>query len=120
MFIKHTDETFIDLKNLCEILLITGVDTAIKWCKKANIKIQIIGKKRVVYRFLVEMEIDKKLVSELKSKYPDKWEELYQCYKDNDRVGYLLLIEDNTELDFRPISKQAIPQSRFSKRLANS
>lgn len=118
--LKQNNKKYLDLKSLCDILPITGIKSAAKWCEDANINIQIIGKKRVVYRFLVEMEIDKKLIKELKKKHPSKWEELYRCYQDNDRLGYLQLIEDEPELDFRPVARQTKPQSRFAQEFSKS
>lgn len=109
-----------DLKTLSQILLVKGSTGATKWCEDHKIKIKIIGNKRVVSRFMVDMEIDKDLIKELKTKYPTKWEELYRCYQDNDRLGYLLLIDENPELDFRPLAQQTAPTSRFAKDFAKS
>lgn len=120
MLTEDQNEKYLDLKSLCSILPITGIKSAVKWCENANIDIQIIGQKRVVYRFLVEMEIDKKLIKELKKKHPNKWEELYRCYRDNDRLGYLLLLDEEPELDFRPVARQSKPKSRFAQDFANS
>ena len=117
---KNLNEKYLDLKSLCNILPLSGIKSVIKWCQDANIEIQIIGNKRVVYRFLVEMEIDKKLVKELKKKYPEKWEELYRCYRDDDRLGYLLLVDDNPELDLRRIAQRVIPKSSQAQKFANS
>ncbi|TGV03580.1 hypothetical protein [Flavivirga rizhaonensis] len=120
MLQDNNSEKFIDLKTLSKLLLLSDIRSAQKWCESKNIEIQIIGKKQLVYSFLVDMELDKKLVSELKKKYPQRWEELYRCYRDNDRIGYLLLIDEDPELDFRSLTQRAIPQSRFSKNLAKS
>lgn len=120
MQIEHTQEKFIDLKTLGNILLIKGLQGITKWCEDHKIPIQILGKKRVAYRFLVEMELDKKLLQDLKNKYPNKWEELYRCYQDNDRLGYLLLIDDEPALDFRPVARQTRPKSQLSQAFADS
>lgn len=85
---------FYELKQLRNILPITDQRTIIKWLSDHHIPTQTIAGKKVVHRFMVDMEIDKSLVKELKQKYPEKWEELYTCYRDNDRLGYLLLIDD--------------------------
>ncbi len=114
------NEKFIDLKTLSQILLIKGAKGATKWCEDHDIKIHIVGNKRVVSKFMVDIEIDKDLIKDLKSKYPNKWEELYKCYIDKDRLGYLLLIDSTPNLDFRPTNQQAIPQSSFAKSLAAS
>lgn len=120
MQIKKANEKFIDLKELSEILLMRGIRSVQKWCKRVNIKIQIVGNKSVVHRFLVDMELDKGLITQLKKKYPKKWEELYKCYVDNDRLGYLLLLEDNPELNIGNISKTVTPMSNTAKDFANS
>ena len=39
-------------------------------------------------------ELDKLLISELKNKYPHKWDSLYQCYQQNDKLGYLQLLAE--------------------------
>ncbi|MFC4633856.1 hypothetical protein ACFO3O_08050 [Dokdonia ponticola] len=85
---------FYELKELRNILPITDQRTIAKWLSDHHIPIQHIAGKKVVHRFMVDMEIDKSLVKELKLKYPEKWEELYTCYQDNDRLGYLLLLDD--------------------------
>jgi len=118
--LENTTDRFIDLKALGDILLIKGIQGITKWCEDHKIPVQVLGNKRVAYRFLVEMELDKKLLQSLKSKYPDKWEELYKCYQDNDRLGYLQLLEEAPELDFRPISKQVKPKSSFAQAFADS
>lgn len=120
MLKENLSEKFIDLKTLSKLLLVSDTRAAHKWCESKNIEVQVIAKKQLVYRFLVDMELDKKLVNDLKKKHPLKWEELYRCYRDNDRIGYLLLLDDNPELNLRPISQQAVPRSRFSKSLAES
>ncbi|EDP94689.1 hypothetical protein U8527_07005 [Kordia algicida OT-1] len=120
MQIKKTDEKFIDLKKLSEILLMRGIRSAKNWCETVGIKIQIVGNKSVVHRFLVDMELDKSLIVQLKKKYPKKWEELYRCYIDNDRLGYLMLLEDNPELNIRKISNTITPMSDTAKSFANS
>lgn len=120
MQLEHTQDKFIDLKTLGGILLIKGTQSITKWCEDHKIPIQILGKKRVAYRFLVEMELDKKLLQNLKNKYPNKWEDLYRCYQDDDRLGYLQILDDEPELDYRPISNQVRPRSRFAKAFASS
>ena len=117
---ENPKNRFIDLKTLGGLLQIKGSQGITKWCEDHQIPIQILGNKRVTHRFLVEMELDKNLVTSLKHKYPDKWEELYRCYQDNDRLGYLQIIDDTPELDFRPISKQVKPKSSFAKAFAET
>lgn len=121
------NEKLIELKELHKILPIKGIQAIIKWCKKAGINIEIVGNKRVVHRFLVDMELDKSLISQLRKKHPKKWEALYNCYKEGDHLGYLLLLEDTPELDkiprqktVRKQSKSTIkPKSNMAKAFAN-
>jgi len=116
---NNNEEKFIDLKELSQLLLFNDTRSALKWCEAKKIEIQKIGKKQVVYQFIVEMELDKKLIKELQKKYPLKWEELYRCYQDNDRLGYLLLIDSNPEMKTTRIKQRVVSQSSFSKGLKN-
>lgn len=120
MLLENNTNRFIDLKALSSMLLLTDIRSAEKWCTEKKISINLIGGKKVVYLFLVEMELDKQLVSQLKLKYPQKWEELYKCYQDRDRIGYLLLIDEDPKLDFRPIAKKVSARSKRAKEFANS
>ena len=120
MLIENNNDRFIDLKSLSKILLLTDIRSTEKWCNNKNIAIQIIGNKRLVHRFLVDMEIDKHLVNGLKNKYPDKWEELYRCYQDDDKLGYLILLDDFVDSSITQSFTRIKPQSRFAKILANS
>ncbi|EDP96491.1 hypothetical protein U8527_10280 [Kordia algicida OT-1] len=119
MQIEKTDEKLIDLKKLCELLLVKGIASAKKWCEQANIKIIEVGNKMVVSKFLVDIELDRHLVKNLKKRYPTKWIELYKCYKDKDHIGYLSLLEDG-DIDSTQISHRVTPISERAKRLANS
>lgn len=110
MQIEKTNEKLIELKELQKILPIKTIVGIVKWCEKAGINIEIVGGKRVVHRFLVDMELDKGLISQLREKHPKKWEALYNCYKEGDHLGFLLLLEDTSEL--KKISR---PKNRFKK-----
>ena len=70
MLTENLSEKFIDLKTLSKLLLVSDTRAAHKWCESKNIEVQIIAKKQLVYRFLVDMELDKKLVNDLKKKHP--------------------------------------------------
>ena len=120
MQIEVKDEKLIDLKKLCELLLVKGVASAKKWCEQANIKIIEVGNKLVVPRFLVDIELDKHLINNLKAKYPSKWVELYRCYKENDHIGYIAILDQDQELDTTPIASRIQPLSNRAKRLLNS
>jgi hypothetical protein len=97
------NEKLIELKDLHRILPLKEIRAISKWCQNAGIKIQTIGNKRVVHRFLVDMELDKGLIAQLKKNYPEKWKELYKCYREGDHLGYLLLLEDSQENNDIPI-----------------
>ncbi len=114
---KNTEEKYIDLKRLGELLHIKDNRTITKWCNDKNIEIQIINKKSLVFRFLVEMELDKNFIMQLQSKYPDRWEKLYNCFLTNDKIGYLFLINETPSLKSTIAVKRAIPQSSFSSDL---
>ncbi len=96
MLLENNTNRFIDLKSLSEILLLTDTRSTEKWCNDKNIDISVLGNKKVVYRFLVEMELDKKLILQLKQKHPNKWEELYRCYQDNDKIAFIRLMYGKT------------------------
>lgn len=110
-------EKFYELKDLCALLTVTDLRTVTKWCKEKNIIIERIGSKKVVNRFLVDIELDKPLLEGLKKKYPDRWEQLYECYLDKDRLGYLLLIDEHSTLDFRPTTSRIRAKSDIAAKL---
>ncbi|WP_430409192.1 hypothetical protein [Kordia sp.] len=119
MKVSKADEKLIDLKELCSILLIKGIAGAKKWCEEVNIKIHTIGNKNVVHRFLVEIELDKQLINELKRKYPHKWDTLYQCYQENDKLGYLQhLAEDKINVGYSSVSRRE-KRSNLADKLEN-
>ena len=99
------------MSELCHLLNSTDPRTAIKWCEDKDLKVFLLCRKKVAYRFLVEVELDKILIQQLKKKYPNKWEDLYQCYQDNNRFEYLNLLEENIET----AAINTIPQSKYAK-----
>lgn len=119
MQIEAKNEKLIDLKELCSLLLIKGIAGARKWCEEANIKIQVIGNKNVVHRFLVDIELDKNLILELKKKYPHKWDSLYQCYQENDKLGYFQLINDKAINIKNSTTKRLGKKSNLEAKLEN-
>ena len=128
MQLEKANEKLIDLKTLCELLQIKGIASAKKWCAKAKIKVLTIGNKNLVHKFLVDIELDKPLINDLKNNYPSKWIELYKCYKENDHLAYISLLEENAKLDETSVSNKIEstisvrikPLSNRAKRLANS
>lgn len=117
---KNSKQRFIELKELGVILLLEDIRSVSKWCQDKGIDIQVIGKRKVVHRFMVEMELDKQLIIRLKENFPEKWEELYRCYKQQDQLGYLmLLLEDTSGTTQKNISRQrVVPKSKFAKAFA--
>lgn len=114
---KNARGKFIDMVELTEVLQATDSRTALKWCHLHNVSIQVIGKKKVTYRFLVEIELDRVLIKDLKKSYPDNWEDLYRCYTENDRYEYMLILDEKMGKS-RPKSKSA-PKSKMAKEFMN-
>ena len=109
------NKKFYELKELSDLLPISDLRTITKWLKDNNIPIQMIAGRKVVHRFMVDAEIDQSLVWELKQKYPQKWRELYKCYRNNDRLEYLELIDDKfSELNTQKLHKRIEPKSEQS------
>lgn len=105
------DDKLIELKEVCNKIKSTDIRTAIKWCEKRRIPIIINGNKKLTYRFLIDIELDKDLVAFLKSKYPESWEKMYQLYLNNDTYGYILAAEhdhllEKTTGDPKVVSKE--------------
>lgn len=121
--LKHKqNEKFIDLKELSKLLLLNDTRSALKWCQDKNIDIQTIGKKQVVHNFIVNMELDKKLLSDLQRKHPLIWEDLYKCYLENDHLSYIKFLDSNTDqiVVHERFSSAAIPETDYAKAFANS
>ena len=113
MLNEKPNEKFIDMTELCDMLKASDMRTAIKWCKDNGLDILTICKRKVAYRFMVEMELDKALIKQLKEKHPDNWEELYKCYRENDRFEYIMLLyEKKLKTGFKT---KATPRSKFAK-----
>jgi hypothetical protein len=132
---KANENKLIDLKTLGEILLIKKVEGVKKWCQSKGINIETVGNKRVVHLFMINLELDKGLILKLQNDYPNKWKKLYKCYKENDHIGYLSLINDNSDkenlvsdelkLDIETLSNnlvsdRVVPVSARAKKLLNS
>jgi hypothetical protein len=88
------DDRFIELKEVCKKIKSTDIRTAINWCEKTGIPIITRGKKKLTYRFLVEIELDKDIVQFLQSKYPESWKKMYLLYIKNDKFGYILTTQN--------------------------
>jgi len=111
---------FYELKELRNLLPIHDLRVIKKWLQEHHIAIQVIAGRNVVNCFLVDMEIDKPLVKELKNHYPKKWKQLYECYRDNDRLGYLLLLDEDfkvanhkDKLRFEQVSEKSKLAAKF-------
>lgn len=85
------------MSELCNIIKAKDTRTAVKWCENLKIPMLVIGKKRVAYRFLVEVELDKRIIQLLKKQFPEEWEKIYRLYLENDRYGYILTSEERVE-----------------------
>jgi len=114
IYLKVATNKFYELKELCNLLPISDVRTALKWCQQKKIAIEYVAGKKVVNRFLVDVEIDKTLLNYLKQNYPDRWEALYECYQNDDRIGYLLLTEQNKSVSSK--TQRIKPKSDISAR----
>ncbi|WP_024768062.1 hypothetical protein [Aquimarina macrocephali] len=88
------DDKFIELKEVCKKIKSTDIRTAINWCKKTGIPIITRGNKKLTYRFLVEIELDKDIIQFLQSKYPKSWKKMYLLYIKNDKFEYILETQD--------------------------
>ncbi len=110
------NDTFIDIIELCKMIKVQDVRTAIKWCEEFKIPILFMAKKRVTYRFLVEAELDKQIIKKFKQQSPENWEYLYQCYRRNDLENYSIEMQTNRakKQKIRTIRK---PQSKNAKNL---
>ena len=104
-------EKFIDMSELSTLLKSTDTRTATKWCNDNGLTVFTICRKKMTYRFLVEIELDKMLIKQLKKTHPENWEVLYQCYRENNKYEYIKMLDDE-KIDFKPNS---IPKSDISK-----
>ena len=91
--------------------------TALKWCEDFNLPIIPIGKKKVTYRFLAEIELYKRLLQLLKKQHPSNWEELFNYYKANDHYSYIMATQKEAPKILK-IDSRAKPKSRFAKDFA--
>ncbi len=109
-----TNEKYIELSEISSILKAKNIGTAQKWCEKLKLPILVIGRKKMSYRFLVEAEMDKRIIQLFKKQAPDKWEELYRLYLEDDRYGYVIATQSrkkkrsNASMGVKPLSKEAI------------
>ncbi|WP_281989760.1 hypothetical protein [Aquimarina aggregata] len=105
---NENNEKFIELKELSKILKSTDIRAAVNWCKEMEIPIFVIANKKLTYRFLVNNELDKRIISLFKKRYPDYWDKLYQCYLNNESVEFAMNIETKmekvTHIDINPKS----------------
>ncbi|GGX22915.1 hypothetical protein [Aquimarina muelleri] len=109
---NEIDNKFIELKELSGILKASSVRVAINWCKQMDIPIFVIANKTLTYRFLVNAELDKRIVSLFKKRYPEYWDKLYQCYLNNESVEFAMTLETKME---KARNLEVCPKSEFAK-----
>ncbi|OED46937.1 hypothetical protein AB832_00750 [Flavobacteriaceae bacterium (ex Bugula neritina AB1)] len=108
------NEKLIEIKELSKILKATNTKTVLNWCKEFEIPVFQINKKKFTYRFLVDLELDKRLISLLQKQYPQIWDKLYDCYLRNESLEFALITETNiVKQEHLDLS----PKSKFSKGL---
>ena len=114
----------IKLTDLCKLLEVKGVKTALEWCQKHKVPTETISNKLVADLFFVQIELDRKIVKHLKSHYPDQWEDLYQCYIHNDKNGFIERTESEdvsrktNSTEIRKTLNSIQPKSEFGKKFA--
>jgi len=114
---NEKNDQLIEMNELSGVLKATDSRTAIKWCQDNNLPVMAIGKKKMTYRFLAEAELDKHMIQILKKRYPDKWEDLYQCYKSNDHYKFIVATQGDSKSVVKMDSRVA-PKSKFAKDFA--
>ncbi|WP_148639256.1 hypothetical protein [Aquimarina longa] len=112
---NETNEKLIEMSELSKMIRARDPRTALKWCENYNLPIIPIGKKKMTYRFLVDIEVDRKITQLLKKKYPENWEELYGYYKTEDLNSYLLATSEEENYTEGKITSRSNPKSSFAK-----
>ncbi len=115
MIKNGTNGKLIEMEELCQIIKTKDIRTAIAWCERFGIPIIHRGNKRLTYRFLVDIEVDRKIMQLLKKKYPENWEELYGYYKTEDLNSYLLATSEEENYTEGKITSRSNPKSSFAK-----
>lgn len=70
------------------------------WCKRNNVLIFKSGKSWNVLRIEFEAAKDRELIKELKRIHGDKWEEIYDRYRLNDKSSLILDYGQKTEKSY--------------------
>jgi hypothetical protein len=117
MNINENEKIYIEMSELSKMINTKDARTALKWCEEMKLPIIPVGKKRMTYRFLAEAEIDKRILQILKKQHPNKWQELFQYYKNNNICEYLLATQNEVTTSIK-LEKRASPKSRFAKDFA--
>ena len=113
------NEKIIELTEVCKQIKSKDVRTAEAWCKRMEMPIIQMGKKKVTYRFLVDVELDGKMIHLLKEKYPENWEEFFVYYKNNDTLSYIEASKKETSEEKEEcIRSETIPDSDFSRAIS--
>lgn len=111
---------YIPLSELCHLLGVKGTKTALEWCEKHQIPTTSVGNKTVADLFFAELELDRKAIIYLKTKYPDHWETLYHCYTNNDRYGFIECSEMQGSTKPLKPKTRIKPKSELVKKFAAS
>lgn len=121
MIKNENKKKHISLTELCRLLEVKGVKTALEWCQKNKVPTKTIANKLVADFFFVQLELDRKIIRHLKVSYPDQWEELYLCYTNNDRNSFIELTENKKTItqSKKPL-KRVCPKSKFAKKFAET
>ena len=84
----------IPLKEVMGILRFNDIRSVVKWCKNKSVIILKFGKEMYVNMAEFEVAMDQPLIESLKTKYPDRWKEMYAAYKKGDLASIAeLMIE---------------------------
>lgn len=111
---NEKNEKFIELSEISNILKAKNTSVAQKWCEKLKLPIITVGRKKMSYRFLVENELDKRIIQLFKKRDANNWEELYRLYLENDHYGYVVATHSKkrkqikASMQTKPLSKEAI------------
>ncbi len=114
---EKNEKIYIEIGELSKMINATDSRTTLKWCEEVKLPIIPIGNKKMTYRFLAEAEMDKRILQVLKKQYPGKWQELFQCYKNNDVYQYLITTQQEAQTTIK-LDKRVAPRSRFAKDFA--
>ncbi len=76
----------ISIKDLATALKVKSIASAMRWCNRKGISILKFGKDRYINLIDFQLAIDRPFIESLKLKYPEKWKQMYEAYKNNDYI----------------------------------